>query len=37
MADGKVVEQGPPSAVFDAPQQARTREFVSKIIRHWTS
>ena len=34
MADGKVVEQGPPSAVFDAPQQARTQEFVSKIIRH---
>ena len=34
MADGKVVEQGPPAAVFDAPQQARTREFVSKILRH---
>ena len=34
MADGKVVEQGPPTAVFDAPQQVRTREFVSKIIRH---
>jgi len=34
MAEGRVVEQGPPGAVFDAPQQARTREFVSKIIRH---
>ena len=34
MAEGRVVEQGPPDAVFDAPQQTRTREFVSKIIRH---
>ena len=34
MAEGRVVEQGPPEAVFDAPREARTREFVSKIIRH---
>ena len=34
MADGKVVEQGPPQAVFDAPRQTRTREFVSKILKH---
>ena len=34
MADGKVVEQGPPEAVFDDPRQTRTREFVSKILKH---
>ena len=34
MADGKVVEQGSPEAVFDAPRQTRTREFVSKILKH---
>ena len=34
MADGRVVEQGPPEAVFDDPQQTRTREFVSKILKH---
>jgi len=34
MADGKVVESGTPAQIFDAPQQPRTREFVSKILRH---
>ena len=28
---GKVVEQGPPSQIFDAPHQARTREFLSHL------
>ena len=34
MADGHVVEHGTPAQIFDAPQQERTREFVSKILRH---
>ncbi len=34
MANGKVVEIGPPAQVFDAPREARTRDFVSKILRH---
>ena len=34
MANGKVVEIGPPAQIFDAPREARTREFVSKILRH---
>jgi len=29
-----VVEMGPPAAIFDAPQEGRTKEFVSKILRH---
>ena len=34
MADGRVVEIGAPAQIFDAPREARTREFVSKILRH---
>ena len=34
MASGKVVEVGAPDQIFDAPQEARTREFISKILRH---
>jgi polar amino acid transport system ATP-binding protein len=34
MADGRVVEIGPPAQIFDTPREARTREFVSKILRH---
>jgi polar amino acid transport system ATP-binding protein len=34
MANGKVVEMGPPAQIFDAPREARTQEFVSKILRH---
>ena len=34
MADGKVIEVGAPAQIFDAPREARTREFVSKILRH---
>ncbi|HEX3784066.1 MAG TPA: amino acid ABC transporter ATP-binding protein [Pseudonocardiaceae bacterium] len=29
---GRVVEQGPPAQVLDAPTQARTREFLSKVL-----
>jgi polar amino acid transport system ATP-binding protein len=34
MAGGHVIETGSPQQLFDAPQQARTREFVGKILRH---
>ena len=34
MADGKLVEMGAPSQIFDAPSQERTRDFVSKILKH---
>ena len=34
MAEGRVVELGPPQQIFDAPREQRTREFVSKILRH---
>src|SRR3954463_12017154 len=32
MDDGRVVEEGPPEQVFDAPAEARTRQFLSKIL-----
>jgi polar amino acid transport system ATP-binding protein len=32
MDDGKVVEAGPPTAVFDTPQHERTKAFLSKIL-----
>ncbi len=34
MAEGRVVEIGAPAEIFDSPRQARTREFVSRILRH---
>jgi polar amino acid transport system ATP-binding protein len=34
MDQGRVVEVGPPSQIFDAPQSARLREFTAKILRH---
>ncbi|MCC6717329.1 MAG: amino acid ABC transporter ATP-binding protein [Acetobacteraceae bacterium] len=34
MDDGLIVEQGPPAAIFAAPQQARTQAFISQIQRH---
>ena len=34
MSDGKVVEVGAPAEIFDRPQKDRTRDFVSKILRH---
>jgi polar amino acid transport system ATP-binding protein len=34
MAGGHVIETGPPNEIFDTPREARTREFVSKILRH---
>ncbi|MEV0601420.1 amino acid ABC transporter ATP-binding protein [Streptomyces sp. NPDC050315] len=32
MDEGRVVEQGPPSQVLDAPRQERTKSFLSKVI-----
>ncbi|CAB4924464.1 unannotated protein [freshwater metagenome] len=32
MDEGVVVESGPPSQVLDAPQEARTRTFLSKVL-----
>jgi ABC-type polar amino acid transport system ATPase subunit len=34
MADGNIVEQNSPSEFFDNPREERTREFLSRIIRH---
>jgi polar amino acid transport system ATP-binding protein len=34
MAGGKIVEEGSATQIFDEPTQARTRDFVSKILRH---
>ncbi len=32
MADGAVVERGPPRTVLSAPQELRTREFLSRVL-----
>jgi len=34
MADGRLVEIGQPKQIFDAPKEVRTRDFVSRILRH---
>lgn len=34
MAGGRIVEEGSATQIFDAPTQTRTRDFVSKILRH---
>lgn len=34
MADGEIVEQGPPSELFNAPRHERLRAFISQIERH---
>ena len=31
-ANGKVVEQGPPEQIFTCPKEARTREFLEKVL-----
>lgn len=35
MAEGRVAEIDRPRDVLDGPREARTREFVSRILRHW--
>ncbi len=32
--NGRIVELGEPRQIFDAPREARTRDFVGKILRH---
>jgi polar amino acid transport system ATP-binding protein len=32
MADGLVVERGPPRTVLASPQEPRTREFLSRVL-----
>ncbi|AKJ14098.1 arginine ABC transporter ATP-binding protein [Streptomyces incarnatus] len=32
MADGRIVEQGPPGEVLDRPRHARTRAFLAKVL-----
>jgi polar amino acid transport system ATP-binding protein len=34
MADGRVVEVAPPKDIFDEPKEARTKDFVARILRH---
>lgn len=34
MADGQMIEVGPPAQIFDAPREPRTKEFVARILRH---
>ncbi len=34
MAEGRIVESGTPQQIFDAPLEARTIDFVGKILRH---
>ncbi|GMA57454.1 hypothetical protein GCM10025858_19570 [Alicyclobacillus sacchari] len=33
MADGKIVEEGPPEALFDRPQSPRTQQFLQNVAR----
>ncbi len=35
MADGTVVEQGPPEQIFSAPRVARTRQFLQRTLPHF--
>ena len=32
LADGRILEEGPPEVLFSAPQQARTQQFLQRII-----
>jgi polar amino acid transport system ATP-binding protein len=34
MDQGRVVEVGPPTQIFDAPQSPRLKDFTAKILRH---
>ena len=34
MDEGRLIECGPPTQIFDAPKERRTRDFVSMILRH---
>jgi len=32
MDEGSIIEEGPPARFFDAPEQERTKQFLSKIL-----
>lgn len=32
MADGKIVESGEPTELFDHPKELRTQEFLAKVL-----
>jgi ABC-type polar amino acid transport system ATPase subunit len=34
MDEGKIIEEGPPDHFFEAPREDRTRQFLSKILKH---
>jgi len=34
LSDGQIVEEGPPTAIFGAPQQEKTRNFLRRTLRH---
>jgi polar amino acid transport system ATP-binding protein len=34
MDEGRIVECGSPAQIFDKPRESRTRDFVSKILKH---
>jgi polar amino acid transport system ATP-binding protein len=34
MDEGRIVEQGPPDQVFDAPSEERTRQFLGAVRGH---
>jgi polar amino acid transport system ATP-binding protein len=34
LAEGRIVEQGPPQEVFDAAQSARCRDFLSRVLKY---
>jgi len=31
LKDGRIIEQGPPAQIFDAPEREETREFLSRL------
>jgi ABC-type polar amino acid transport system ATPase subunit len=32
LADGQIIEEGPPGRVIDTPQSARTKHFLSRVL-----
>jgi ABC-type polar amino acid transport system ATPase subunit len=31
---GRVLEEGPPSQIFDSPREERTRAFLGRVLKH---
>jgi ABC-type polar amino acid transport system ATPase subunit len=34
MEQGQIIEEGPPAQIFSHPTQARTREFLERVLKH---